>query len=168
MGDMTVHRREWNDRAPVRLQVSRPVEASAAAVFAVLADHERWPEWFDVLSKVEVTGASTGVGARRRVHLKGLGAFDEEFYAWEEGREFGFSVVSASVPALKAANELVTISDRPDGNGVTVTYLQALELTWWSSPLIGLVRRRLLSGLRAGLDSLSVIAETGRGPAAPR
>ena len=85
--------REWNDTAPLRIESTRDIDASAADVFAVLADHERWPEWFEALSEVEVTGAASGVGAQRRVKLKPSGVFDEEFYAWDEGREFGFSIV---------------------------------------------------------------------------
>lgn len=62
---------EWVDTVPIR--VVAPAESSAppAAVFAVLADHERWPEWFPGLRKGTVMGAPTGVGVRRRGPLRG-------------------------------------------------------------------------------------------------
>ena len=91
---------EWNETAPVVIKAGRDVDASPAAVFAVLADHERWPEWFHALRDVEVTGAPSGVGAQRRVRLKPSGTFDEVFNAWDEGRAFGFSIVKAPLPLL--------------------------------------------------------------------
>jgi uncharacterized protein YndB with AHSA1/START domain len=163
MATLDVRPGEWNDEAPVRIEVSRSIDASAEAVFAVLADHERWPEWFASLSKVEVTGAPSGVGARRRVHLRPTGVFDEEFYAWEEGRVFGFSVVKASAPLLRAANEIITIDEADDaeqGIGVVVTYVQALEPTRWIAPFLGLARRRLETALAEGLDQLAARVES--------
>ena len=150
--------REWNDIAPVRIEAVRDIDASAADVFAVLADHEAWPQWFDALAEVEVTGARSGIGGQRRVKLKPSGVFNEEFYAWEEGREFGFSILESSLPLLAAANELITIDERAEG-GVTVTYVQALEPKRWAAPLVKLGRGRLQRGLDDGLAGLAARVE---------
>ena len=57
---------EWADGAPLIIRATATSTAPPEAVFAVLADHERWPEWFGAVRRVVVTGAREGVGATRR------------------------------------------------------------------------------------------------------
>jgi uncharacterized protein YndB with AHSA1/START domain len=154
MGALERRSLEWMDDAPVRVSVTRHIDASAADVFAVLADHETWPEWFGSLESVEVTGAASGVGAERRVMVKGLGGFDEEFIAWEPGEAFGFAVLAMDRPIMKALNELVTIE--PDGDGVSVTYIQAFDPKWWLLPVWKLAAKTSLPrAVGKGLDGLA-------------
>ncbi len=144
---------EWMETAPVRVSESRTIEADAHAIFAVLADHEGWPDWFDGLTKVEVTGAATGVGATRRVRVKGLGSLDEEFIAWEPGRAFGFTVVAMDRPVFSSLTELVTLE--PEGDAVRVTYAQAFAPRRWIAPVFGLLaKRRIPKALAEALEGL--------------
>ena len=92
---------DWLATAPVRIEATREMAVSASVAFAVVADHERWPEWFAQLKRVEVTGAPTGVGGQRRVALAGV-VVDEVFIAWEPDRLFAFTVTHASRPMAKA------------------------------------------------------------------
>lgn len=144
---------DWNDDAPFQVVVERDIAADADAVWKVLADHERWPEWFPGLREVRVTGEPAGVGAQRRVHVKGAGPFDEVFNAWEPGRRFGFSIVEMRVPLFHAVNELITIT--PADDGVRVRYQQAFEPRGWAAPLLRLADSRLRTGLTDGLDGLA-------------
>ena len=150
---------DWNDTAPVQVIVEREIAASADAVWAELADHERWPEWFPTLAKVEVTGAASGVGAERRVHVKGAGAFEEIFYAWDENEAFGFTILETRLPLFAALNELITLTATDDG--VLVRYQQAIEPKGWATPLVKLATKRLHGSLAEALDGLA--ARVGAG-----
>ncbi len=144
---------EWIKTAPVIVSASRMINADADSIFAVLADHERWPEWFDGLKDVQVTGTPAGVGATRRVRVKALGALDEEFIAWEPGRAFGFTVLAMDRPVFKSLTELVTLE--PGDDGVRVTYTQAFAPRRWVAPIFGLMaKRRLPQDLDAALEGL--------------
>lgn len=153
------HDPDWNDTAPTQVVVERRIDATAEAIWAELADHESWPEWFDNLSDVEVTGAASGVGAQRRVTVKGAGPFDEIFNTWDENAAFGFTVVETRVPVFAALNELVTLT--PADDGVLVRYQQAIELKRWVSPLARFVTPRLRSSLEDALEALAGRVESG-------
>ena len=65
---MATHREhppEWIDNAPVTVERSVEIAANPEQVWAHVADHETWPEWFGAISKVEVTGEPSGVGGAR-------------------------------------------------------------------------------------------------------
>ncbi len=119
----------WTDRAPVQVSVTRDIEASPDEVFAALADHETWPEWFAVLTQVEPYGEpTTGVGSKRRVVIRHRVRLEEEFIEWVPGRVWSFTVLEASGPffAIESLNERVTIDEIADGR-VRVTYLMAMQ-----------------------------------------
>ena len=150
---------EWMDEAPIQVSSEREISADAGSIWAILADHETWPQWFGSLSKVEVTGEATGVGAQRRVFVKGLGAFDEVFLAWEPGAAFGFSVTHMSRPVFSALNELITLEVLGEDR-VRVTYRQALEPKRWAAPLFKIAaKRNMPKALAKGLDGLAERAE---------
>ncbi len=151
---------EWIDEAPVRVSVSRRMAVGADAVFVVIADHETWPEWFDGVEEVRVTGAAEGVGGQRQVVVRGLGVFDEEFLAWEPGRRFGFAVTHMTRPVFRTLNELVTLE--PDGDATVVTYTQGYAPAPWAWPLLWPVARWRLPKVLAG--ALAALEEQARAP----
>ena len=156
MPDLQPRSFDWLTTAPVRIAVTREMAVSAAAAFAVVADHERWPEWFTQLKRVEVTGAPTGVGGQRRVTLGGV-VVDEVFIAWDPDRLFAFTVTNATRPMAKAMVEAVQVEPLGDDR-CRVTYTQALEPHAWMKPMLPVMRRTMRSMLTKALSGLEQAA----------
>ncbi len=95
-----VHPPEWIDSAPIVVDQSVVIHAPPSAVWAEIADHTSWPEWFTALDRVEPGPTSTGVGGTRRVIASRL-ALDEEFTAWDENEHFAFAVTASKLPILE-------------------------------------------------------------------
>ncbi|BAN01670.1 SRPBCC family protein [Ilumatobacter coccineus] len=123
MPKLTVHPPEWIDSAPAVAESSVAIDAPPAAVWARIADHESWPEWFTDLKKVERVGTGVGVGSGRKVGIA-LITIDEEFTAWTENEHFAFAVTKTPVPVLTALVESVRIEETEAG--CTVTYRQGV------------------------------------------
>jgi uncharacterized protein YndB with AHSA1/START domain len=142
---------EWIDAAPIRVERSIDIAAAPADVWAVIADHERWPEWFTALDAVEVTGSAAGVGGRRRVTIKRM-ALDEEFTAWDPGEHFAFAVVASKLPILQTMAESVRIT--PADAGSRVTYRQGLQARRGFGPALTLMWKPAERRLTEALDNL--------------
>lgn len=125
IGALTRQTIDWIDHAPVRIEARAESTASADRVFAVLADHERWPEWFPSVRKVTVLGRGEGVGARRRVEIPGS-RVDEEFIVWEPGARWSFTAYEARPRFARALVEDCVLEALPDG-GTAITYTMYLD-----------------------------------------
>lgn len=150
MATLTPQPVAWIDTAPVRIRATRELAASPAEVFTALCDHERWPEWFDALSKVERFGEpSEGVGSKRRVFIGSLVQADEEFNAWEPNEAWGFTITKAP-PGLRSMNERVTIEPVGDDR-CRVTYTMGIDPSPVLAPVLrlseGLIRKKLGAAL---------------------
>jgi hypothetical protein len=121
-----VHPPEWIDSAPIVVDESVVIDAPPSAVWAEIADHESWPEWFETLNRVEPGPTSTGVGATRRVSAGPL-VLDEEFTAWDENEHFAFAVTHSKLPILGALIESVRLSPENDGAACRVNYRQGVQ-----------------------------------------
>ena len=64
MGTVAQKHLDWIERAPVSFSGSVTTTASPQAVFAILADHERWPDWFPLLKKPPPPPPPPPLGAR--------------------------------------------------------------------------------------------------------
>ena len=146
---------EWIGTAPVVVQNSRRIAASADAVWARIADHETWPEWFTDLSKVRVTTAASGVGGGREVSMPGI-TVREVFTAWEPPNHFAFTVVEGP-RVLAAMAESITIE--PDGDGCTITYAQGIEPATGFGRVLKVMARRMNGQQRKALDRLAALVE---------
>ena len=124
MSGLPVNPPEWIDAAPIRVEQTIEIAAPPAAVWARIADHASWPEWFTALDSVEVTGRASGVGGERRVVVGRL-PMDEEFTVWSENEHFAFAVVRSRLPILAAMAESVRIE--PTEGGCRVLYRQGLQ-----------------------------------------
>ena len=148
---------DWIHHAPVSARGTATSSASPQAVFAVLADHERWPEWFGNVKKVEVLGPAAGVGARRRVTVPGL-VVDEEFIVWDEGTRWAFTGTAARPAIFRSLVEDCVLTARPDG-GTDITYTMHFQPGRLTGPVMGLAARVLSRTIDAAMRGLAARAE---------
>jgi hypothetical protein len=147
----------WIERAHVHIEVRRSTSASPEAVFAVLADHERWPEWFAGVKEVTVLGPAEGVGARRRVAVPGM-VVDEEFIAWDVGRRWSFTGTSAKPALFRSLVEDCRLTARSDG-GTEIAYGMHLDTSPVLRPLVKAGARVVRGNLEKALVGLAARAE---------
>lgn len=116
---------DWAGAAPVHHSGEAVVNADPATVFATLADHASWPQWFRGLTRAVPDGDGSGVGATRTVWV-GPARVRERFVAWEPGRRFAFCGIEANTPGLKSLVEVIDL--RPADEGRTaVRYTVGVE-----------------------------------------
>lgn len=151
---------EWIDDAPIRVTESVDIAAPPRGVWAHIADHESWPEWFTALERVERFGSGEGVGSGRRVIVMRL-PIDEEFTAWDVDEHFAFGVTATKIVTLQALAESVRL-ESIDG-GTRVTYRQGVQgrpgLGW----AMRLLWRRPARQLADALGNLRVRVESETG-----
>jgi len=147
---------EWIDSAPVRVSETIGIDAAPPEVWRHIADHVSWPEWFEALDRVDITGMPTGVGGRRRVTVQRM-PVDEVFTAWDENEHFAFAVVGSKVPFLSTMAESVRIE--PTDTGCRVVYRQGLQGRSGFGRVIGLAGRRMPGQLQRALENLKALAE---------
>jgi uncharacterized protein YndB with AHSA1/START domain len=116
------------------------VRAAAPRVFAVVADHERMPQWFPAREVVRRRAGAPhpdGVGAVRVLRGSGL-AVEEEITAFEPDCRL-VTVLVAGAPLRSATSELRLA---PEGGGTRVRWSVEFE------PLVpgsGWLARRILA-----------------------
>jgi len=115
---------EWIDAAPILVREEIEIAAPPSAVWARIADHETWPEWFTALDRVERIGTGADVGSGRRVFVKRL-PIEEEFTAWDVDEHFAFGVTSSKIPILHTMAESVRLEQT--AAGTCVIYRQGLQ-----------------------------------------
>ncbi|MGZ8753005.1 MAG: SRPBCC family protein [Acidimicrobiia bacterium] len=149
---------DWIPRAPVRAHGAATSAAPPEVVFAVLADHERWVEWFPNLKRVDVLGPAAGVGARRRVKIP-MVTVEEEFIAWEPGVRWAFTATSTSPAWTRSLIEDCQLTARPDG-GTGIDYTMYLDpvgpIGWIMKRSVG----RISSAIQQGMENLAARAAT--------
>ena len=104
-----------------RLSARRRVAVSCASVWAVFADFPKLADhWSGLRASRPIGDQTQGVGARRQVDLKPVGALVETVTAWEEGRTIvTTNQPSGSVPFKQAESRLTL---EPDGDGTAITF----------------------------------------------
>lgn len=138
---------EWAPSALVQNRGRARSSASPDAVWAVLAEQERWPEWFPRIKRVVVAPGPVGVGGRRTVSLSGL-SVEEQFIGWEPGRLFAFTGVAVKPHAFSELVEQCVLEKTADG-GTDITWVQSL------TPGSALFRAVFLLGRGAVVKSLN-------------
>lgn len=142
----------WLDRASVVVRAERVLAAPASAVWARIADHASWPEWFAEVGAVEPGPVADAVGGTRRVRV-GRVVFDEEFVAWDPPRRFAFTVTAMRPRLLRSLVECVEV-DPLGEDSCRVTYRQGFDAGPVVRVLLGRSRRRLEGTLARALESL--------------
>lgn len=149
---------EFVETAPFKIRTTLRLAHPPQAVWNVLADNERWPEWFVSCKAARSTSEPPhGVGSTRWVQVDQF-KVDERFIAWDEPERWGFTLIDANVPLAETVVELVTL--QPDGDGTSLTHDFAAELKPWAKPLAPILRWRFtrmfaksLAGLQPHLDA---------------
>lgn len=153
-------------RSPARAEATVDVDAPPMAVWAVLVDHRRWPEWFGpALVSCEPTSAKeAGIGAARVVRLRGGAAIAERFIAWDEGELWAFTGTAAKPKAFAALVEQARLEVLP-GDRTRITYTMAFKpngLLRVAAPLLSPIISR---SLKSALKNLARRVEDGVGGA---
>lgn len=103
------------------LTVRRHVAASCPSIWAVFADFPNLADHWSGLKASRSIGEQThGVGARRQVDLKPVGALVETVTAWEEGRTIATTNQPSALVPFKQAESRLTLE--PDGDGTAITF----------------------------------------------
>lgn len=103
------------------LTVRRHAAASRASVWAVFADFPNLSDHWGGLKASRPIGDQTrGVGARRQVDLKPVGALVETVTAWEEGRMLATANQPSALVPFKQAQARLSLE--PDGDGTAIIF----------------------------------------------
>jgi uncharacterized protein YndB with AHSA1/START domain len=156
MGTLVPRSIDWVEAAPISIVASAESTATPDAVFAVLADHERWPEWFPGVRRVTVLGPAAGVGARRRVAVPGA-TVDEEFIVWEPGVRWSFTGIAASPRVTRSLVEDCRLAPLPAG-GTSISYAMLLDPPPLLRPLVKLAAPRIRRNNQQALKNLAARA----------
>jgi len=144
---------EWIGDAQVRIAARAVSAAAPAEVFGILADHERWADWFPSIRSVQVLGPAAGVGARRRVVLRGA-TIEEEFIVWQPGVRWAFTGTAASPRILRSLVEDCRLEVTGDG-GTTSRYGMYLDAPRHLRPLVRAMAGTLQANCNRGLANLA-------------
>jgi len=144
---------DFVDTAPIRITTVVTAKATPEEVWAVMADNERWPEWFEGMKSCRTTSAASGgVGSTRFVHVD-LFKVNERFVAWDPPHRWAFTILDVNLPGVVSVVEHALIE--PAGTGETrITYVMASEVASYLRPLVPILRWRLTGMLRKGLAGL--------------
>jgi GNAT superfamily N-acetyltransferase len=105
------------------LTVRRRVAASCPSVWAVFADFPNLADHWSGLKASRPIGNQThGVGARRQVALKPVGALIETVTAWEEGSAIATTNQPSALVPFKQADSRLTLEPDDDGTAITFDY----------------------------------------------
>ena len=103
------------------LHVQRQVAASPESVWVVCADFPNLADhWGGLKASRAIGDQRYGVGARRQVDLKPVGALVETVTAWDEGRSIATSNQPSALVPFKQAEARLTLE--PDGDGTAITF----------------------------------------------
>ncbi|MFJ6077114.1 alpha/beta fold hydrolase [Pseudarthrobacter sp. NPDC092419] len=103
------------------LTVRRQSAASAASIWAVLADFPNLARVWDGIKASEgIGGRTAGLGARRRVRLSPFGSMVETVTAWKEHQELGTVNKPSALVPFKQAHSRLTLE--PAGSGTSMTF----------------------------------------------
>ncbi len=144
---------DWLDDAPLLLSASRRIDATPDAVWARVADHSTWPDWWAGLKHVEPGAQPTGVGGTRTVKLAGGLTIQEEFLAWEEDRRFAFVVTHMKPKIIRTLVEDLTL-EPVDGGATKVTYTQGWDPIG-GKPVQAILRKTTQPQIEKALEELA-------------
>ena len=159
MGNLEPQEMSYFDSAPVKSTASIECPAPAEVVFAVLADHRRWPQWIGMgVSAIEPTSQpESGVGSTRTL-LFGPGALkvQEKFIVWDEP-SWAFTGIDCRPTLFRRLVEGFWL----EGIGASrtrITYRMGCELPALMKPLSGAIGPIWTRAIKGALPKLSAAA----------
>jgi hypothetical protein len=148
------------DTAPMKCTVSIESPAPVQAVFAVLADHRRWPDWSGMgVTAVEPTSQpESGVGATRTL-ITGRGALrvQERFIAWEEPAVWAFTGTDCRPKIFQKLVEGFWL-EPGDNDHSRITYRMGCEMPMLLNPMSGVMGAMWTQAFERALPNLSAEA----------
>lgn len=139
------------DTAPLRATLVRTIAGTPDQVFAVLADNERWPEWFSFFEACR-TSSPPGVGGTRIVEAGPMVAH-ERFLAWEPGKAWVFTLTDCRPRVFRSLVEGAWLE--PAGSDATrITWRVGMELVTPLNLVRPLVRRHVVKTTATLIDGL--------------
>jgi uncharacterized protein YndB with AHSA1/START domain len=122
----------------VFVAVTAPIAASPDAVWSVLVDVERWPEWTESMRTVtKLTEGPLAVGSLVRIKQPRLPVADWEVSELDPGRSFTWRSPSTGMDSI-GVHEV-----RPTGDGTTEIYL-SFDQTGSMAAVVGFVLGRMV------------------------
>ncbi len=121
-------------------QSSITINASPAAVMAVVADFEAYPRWATEVKAVEVLALDEAAGRAAQVRFQlDAGALRDEHvlaYTWQDDERVSWTLVRSQM--LKSLDGSYTL--RPLAAGTEVTYSLSVDVRL---PMIGMIKRKM-------------------------
>lgn len=114
------------------------IEAEPAAVMAVIADFERYPQWASSLTHTQVLETGPDGRARRVAFRLESGVMNDEYeleYVWRGDDRVTWHQVRGEM--IKAQDGSYTLS--PQAGGTFVTYSLSVDL---AMPMLGALKRK--------------------------
>jgi len=153
MATLTPRDTDFIESASTRITTIVTVNATPDEVWAVLADNERWPEWFPAAKRCRTTSdQAQGVGSTRWIHFD-LFKVNERFVAWDPPTRWAFTILDANLPGLVSVVEQALIEPAADGKTV-LTYVVAADVAPYMRPFVPALRRRLGELFTKGLAGI--------------
>jgi len=114
------------------------IDASPAAVMAVIADFGAYPQWATSVKSCEVTEPGPDGRARQVAFKIDAGGIRDEYelaYSWQGDQQVSWTLVRGQMQ--KAQRGSYTL--RPTGAGTDVTYNLSVDL---AIPMLGMLKRK--------------------------
>jgi ribosome-associated toxin RatA of RatAB toxin-antitoxin module len=115
------------------------VDAAPAAVMAVIADLERYPDWAGSVRSVDVVSRDSEGRPEQATFVLDAGVVKDTYtlsYRWQDDELVSWSLVEAQMlTAMEGSYQLAQLS--PDSTSVEYTLTLDLKI-----PMIGLLRRK--------------------------
>ena len=146
------------------IDVRETSTAPIGAVWALLADVDRWPQWSGVERAERLRPGSAdqdGLGSRR-VFLTGRVRNEEEVVRFDAPHHYSYEVVGGNLP-LRDYHADVTLSETPEG-GTVIEWRSQFKAKFPGTG--GFVRRRLEGFIRDTARGLAEHAAREPQPAA--
>lgn len=141
------------ESAPIIIESTEVVAGTRDEVWAVICDHERWPEWFGSLTSVRSTSSpASGVGSTREVKLSGGFTFQEEFIAWDEPEVWAFTGIEGPAPFQSLVERVTLVALDPERT--QVSYRMAIEPRRGFGLLLKAAQRGVAKNLAQALRQL--------------